>query len=213
MVRSSVSGVISTSTFAAFLVASVVLVLMPGPGQALVLARSMSGGFRAGLAATLGLNTGTVLHAAAAGLGLSAVLAASATAFTVVKLLGAGYLIVLGVLAWRSGGRVTDVPSRPPGGYLSAVLVGVLNPKVALFFLAFLPQFVEPGRGAVPLQFFVLGLVLAGVGLAWDCVLSLVAHAISLRIMASQRVARWRARITGTLFVGLGLRLAFAENR
>lgn len=213
MVRSNVPVVISTSALAAFLIASVVLVLVPGPGQALVLARSMTGGFRAGFAATLGLNTGTVLHAVAAGFGLSAVLAASATAFTVVKLVGAGYLVVLGVLAWRSGGRVREAPARRPGGYLSAVLVGTLNPKVALFFLAFLPQFVDPGRGAVPLQFLVLGLILAGVGLAWDCVLSLAAHAIALRIAASQRVARWRARITGALFVALGLRLAITENR
>jgi threonine/homoserine/homoserine lactone efflux protein len=195
----------------AFLLACVAIVLLPGPGQALVLARSVTGGFRAGLAATLGLNTGTLVHALAAGLGLSAVLAASATAFTVVKLAGAGYLVVLGVLTWRSGGSVRPEPRRP-GGYLSAVLIGVLNPKVALFFLAFLPQFVRPERGAVPAQFVVLGLMLAVLGVLWDCVLSLAAHAVAPRISASHRLARWRARITGTLFAGLGIRLAFAER-
>ncbi|HET9139246.1 LysE family translocator [Actinophytocola sp.] len=188
------------------------IVLLPGPGQALVLARSITGGFRRGLAATLGLNTGTVLHAVAAGFGLSAVLAASTTAFTMVKLVGAGYLVLLGVLAWRSGGRPDPAPRGRPGGYLSAVLVGVLNPKVALFFLAFLPQFVDPGGGAVLAQFLALGLMLAGLSVAWDCVLSLAAHAMSARITANERLAWWRTRITGGLFVGLGVRLAFTEQ-
>jgi threonine/homoserine/homoserine lactone efflux protein len=210
--RVSVRGVFAPSTLAAFLVAAVALVLLPGPGRALVLARSVTGGFRAGLAATLGLNTGTLAHTMAAGLGLSAVLAASATAFTLVKLAGAGYLVVLGVLAWRSGGDAATRPERRPGGYLSAVLVGVLNPKVALFFLAFLPQFVHPERGAVLAQFLVLGLILAGLGMLSDCLLSLAAHAVALRISASQRFATWRARITGTVFVALGLRLAFTER-
>jgi threonine/homoserine/homoserine lactone efflux protein len=203
--------VFASSTLVAFVLACVAIVLLPGPGQALVLTRSMTGGFRAGLAATLGLNTGTLVHALAAGFGLSAVLAASATAFTVVKLAGAGYLVVLGVLAWRSGGFVSPVPRRP-GGYLSAVLIGVLNPKVALFFLAFLPQFVQPERGAPLAQFLVLGLILAVLGVLWDCVLSLAAHAVAPRISASERLARWRAQITGTLFVGLGVRLALAER-
>ncbi|HEV2782039.1 MAG TPA: LysE family translocator [Actinophytocola sp.] len=203
----------SASTLAAFLAAGLVIVLLPGSGQALVLARSLAGGFRAGLAATCGLNTGTVLHAVAAGFGLSAVLATSATAFTVIKLVGAGYLVLLGVLTWRAGVRTAPAGGARQGGYLSAVLIGVLNPKVALFFLAFLPQFVDPGRGAVLAQFLVLGLILAALSVAWDCVLSLAAHAVSLGLTASQRVARWRARITGGLFVGLGVRLAFAEQR
>jgi threonine/homoserine/homoserine lactone efflux protein len=211
--RVSVAGVFASTTLVAFLVAAIAIVLLPGPGQALVLARSVTGGFHAGLVATLGLNTGTVVHATGAALGLSAVLATSATAFTVVKLAGAGYLVVLGVLAWRSGTGHRSRPANQPGGYLSAVLVGVLNPKVALFFLAFLPQFVDPRRGAVLAQFLVLGLVLAFVSVLWDCALSWTATTVARRFRSSERLAVWRTRITGTVFVGLGLRLAFTEQR
>src|SRR6516164_5858457 len=143
------------STLGAYLAVAVALIAAPGPGQALVMARTLQGGARAGLLTSLGLNLGTLTHTVAAALGLSAVLMASATAFTVVKLLGAVYLLFLGgSMLWKSF-RDRSAPAgaeprpnangRPPVHlFLHAVVTGILNPKVALFFFAFLPQFVRP---------------------------------------------------------------------
>lgn len=208
-----------TATLMAYLAAAAVLVLMPGPGTAWVLAQSVAGGTRRGILAGLGLETATLLHALAASLGLSALLAASAVAFETLKYAGAAYLIWLGIRAWREGASAAHTPSRvapPPaaarGVYLRSVLTGVLNPKVALFFLAFLPQFVHPERGLVWLQFLVLGALLSVVGFANSCALALASGRIG-GIARSPRAALWRQRAVGTLFVGLGLRLALQSRQ
>lgn len=203
-----------TQTLLAYLAAAVVLVILPGPGTAWIVAQSLSGGMRRGLQAGLGLETATLLHAVAAGLGLSAVLATSALAFEAIKYLGAAYLIWLGIKAWRSGEAPAE--SAPPaatsgrGVYLRSVVTGVLNPKVALFFLAFLPQFVHPERGWVWLQFLVLGALLALVGLCNDVFLSVAVGRLGRRVAG--RGGRWMQRATGTLFIGLGLRLAIQQR-
>ena len=156
------------ATFGTYLAAAAALVATPGPGQALVMARTLQGGVRAGLLTSVGLNVGTVVHTVAAALGLSALLLASATAFTVVKLVGAVYLVVLGagMIARTFERRALAAADQPspgssplPGPRLFAhgMVTGVLNPKVALFFLAFLPQFVRPERGGVFVQFAVWG--------------------------------------------------------
>ncbi len=199
-------------TLLAYLAAAAVLVLIPGPGTAWVLGQSAAGGTRRGIVAGLGLETATLLHALAASLGLTALLAASAVAYEALKYAGAAYLVWLGVKAWREGDAG---PPRPPrtgpagarGVYLRSVLTGVLNPKVALFFLAFLPQFVHPERGLAWLQFLILGALLSVVGFANDCLLSVASGRIG-RAARGPRAARWRQRAVGTLFVGLGLRLA-----
>src|SRR6478736_2616112 len=136
------------SSYPMFLLASIALILVPGPAQALVIANSISLGGRAGALTAVGLNIGTLFHTAAAALGLSAILATSALAFSVVKYAGAAYLLYLGLRALREKPQLREAPepaARHAGSLLAqAVAAGVMNPKVALFFLAFLPQFVDP---------------------------------------------------------------------
>jgi threonine/homoserine/homoserine lactone efflux protein len=141
-----------TATLMAYCIAAIALVIAPGPGQALILARTVEGGTRAGVLTALGLEIGTLVHTLAAALGLSVILATSATAFTVVKYAGAAYLVALGSIAiWHAGRTSTVAASMPhvdsPSGsrlVVHAAVTGVLNPKVAVFFVAFLPQFVDP---------------------------------------------------------------------
>ncbi len=207
------------ATFGTYLAAAAALIVAPGPNQALVVARTLQGGLRAGLFTSVGLNLGTVGHTAAAALGLSALLLASATAFTVVKLVGAVYLFLLGarMLAGAFGGRTVPAPARGqvavpaiPSSRLLAhgVLTGLLNPKVAIFFIAFLPQFVRPERGTVVLQFAVLGLVLVTLGVLGDSLVAVLAARTGRKLAAGV----WRERITGGVLVALGIRLAFVRR-
>ncbi|WP_242112135.1 LysE family translocator [Luteimonas aquatica] len=200
-------------TVLAYLVSAVALVLMPGPGTAWIAVNAAAGGMRRGVRAGLGLETATLLHALAAGLGLSALLAASALAFETIKYCGAAYLIWLGIKAWRGGSVAQDAAGAAPapmrGLWMRSVMTGLLNPKVALFFVAFLPQFVHPERGMVWLQFLVLGALLALVGFANDVALSFLVGRFGRRLRGG---GRWRHRLTGTVFVALGLRLA-AQQR
>jgi threonine/homoserine/homoserine lactone efflux protein len=191
------------------------IILAPGPAQALVLARSISDGKKSGIMTGVGLNVGTIVHAGAAALGLSAILATSAVAFATVKYFGAAYLVYLGVKALLTKGHHTTL-TIPSGGswhqaFIKAVITGILNPKVALFFLAFLPQFVDP-RGSVFLQFFMLGIILAVLDILYESVLALVAGTFSGWFTRSPRFAVWRQRLTGALLVGLGIRLALTER-
>lgn len=210
------TGLFDVPTLLAYLAAAALLVVMPGPGTAWILAQSLAGGTVRGLRAALGLETATLLHALAAGLGLSAILATSALAFEIVKYAGAAYLVWLGIRAWRSPAPGARPAPAPPdaapapvtrdGVYLRSVLTGLLNPKVALFFLAFLPQFVHPGRGWVWLQFLVLGALLALIGFSHSLVLSLAAGRLGRGVRS--RGSRWMQRAFGGLMVGLGIRLA-----
>lgn len=201
-----------------YLAAVIAIVLAPGPGQALVITQTIGSGRTMGLLTSLGLNVGTLVHTLAAALGLSAILASSALAFSIVKYLGAAYLIYLGIKA-----LLDRKPSMMPDtrvdtvlhyrqGFVHAILIGILNPKVALFFLAFLPQFVQPERGAVLLQFMILGLLLALVGILWDCVLISAVSKIGARLARSPKIAVWRQRITGMVLVGLGVQLALTQH-
>ncbi|HZF58617.1 MAG TPA: LysE family translocator [Rubrobacter sp.] len=162
------------STFALFVAAALALLLVPGPAVFYVVARSVEGGRATGLVSVLGVELGTLVHVVFAAIGLSAVLVSSATAFTVVKWLGAAYLVYLGLqhlLAYESdedGELPTGGATRLPRVFTQSVLVQVLNPKVALFFLAFLPQFVDPSRGAAWTQIVVLGATVAALGLFTD---------------------------------------------
>jgi threonine/homoserine/homoserine lactone efflux protein len=212
------SSLFDTSTLLTFGVAAAALVAAPGPGQALVLSRTLQGGARAGVWTALGLEIGTAVHTIAAALGLSAILLTSATAFGVVKYLGAGYLIVLGVRALR---RPRESPPEREGDDTTpasrllahATVTGILNPKVALFFLAFLPQFVNPARGYPFLQFVLLGFAFALLGFLGDGLLATVAGRARGRVLAGTVWARWRERVTGAVLVALGLRLAFETRR
>ncbi len=160
------------TTLLLFAAACAALFAIPGPAVVYIVARTVAHGRRAGLVSVLGIETGALVHLVAAGLGLSALVASSATAFGVVRYAGAAYLILLGIQALRRHGRSAGsaAPAVPADGRLfrDGVLVNVLNPKVAVFVLAFLPQFVEPGAGSVPAQMLVLGVVYVGVALLLD---------------------------------------------
>ncbi|HVI57392.1 MAG TPA: LysE family translocator [Luteimonas sp.] len=203
-------------TLLAYLAAATVLVLIPGPGTAWIVAQTVAGGTRRGLQAGLGLETATLIHALAAGFGLSALLAASALAFEALKYAGAAYLVWLGIKAWRErpvAQATTQAPTQAGGHvYRRSVVTGVLNPKVALFFLAFLPQFVHPERGLAWLQFLVLGALLSTIGFANSATLAFVVGRFGRGVSRSPRLARWRQRAIGTVFVGIGLRLALQQR-
>ena len=210
------------ATYGTYLGAAAALVAAPGPGQALVMARTLQGGARAGLLTSVGLNLGTVVHTVAAALGLSALLLASATAFTVVKLVGAVYLVFLGarmILGTLRGRRVASPdrpapePPRVPSSRLlgHGVLTGVLNPKVALFFLAFLPQFIDAAAPSKPLAFAALGLVFNLNGTLWNLGVAWLASRAAVTPLGA-RARTWLQRTIGGLFVLLGVRLALAER-
>ncbi|QWP76444.1 LysE family translocator [Lysobacter sp. K5869] len=207
------------STLAAYLVAAAVLVFIPGPGTAWIVAQSAAGGTARGIQAAFGLETATLIHALAAGLGLSALLATSALAFEILKYAGAAYLIWLGIKAWRAkpaAAADAERPAETPAPvsarqvYLRSVMTGVLNPKVAVFFLAFLPQFVHPERGMVWLQFLVLGVLLSMIGLTNSLMLSFAVGRFGRRFAAGG--GRWKERLTGSVFIALGLRLAVQQR-
>jgi threonine/homoserine/homoserine lactone efflux protein len=200
-----------------YIAAALLLVIAPGPGQMLVLARSVSGGRAVGVATAFGLCVGSLVHTFAAAFGLSQLLVRSASLYAAVQYLGAAYLVFLGVRAFRAR---AEQPASPLDGrdrrVLAAVargaVTGTLNPKVALFFLAFLPQFVRPERGHVMLQFVVLGLVFSLLALLGDSTVALAAGRLSQALRRHPGWAAWRERAVGTVLVGLGLRLAFARR-
>jgi threonine/homoserine/homoserine lactone efflux protein len=198
--------------FAVFAVASLALAVVPGPAVLYIVAQSVPGGRRAGVVSALGISTGGLFHVAAAVIGLSALLAASAEAFTAVKLLGAAYLVWLGIRTLlsrdeRIGGRVVE----PTLGrtYRRGVVVNVLNPKTALFFLAFLPQFVDPD-GSPRGQLAVLGLTFVLIALASDLVWALVAGTAGGLLRRSRTFLRVQRYVSGTIFLGLGALAATA---
>jgi threonine/homoserine/homoserine lactone efflux protein len=211
---------IDPTTFMTYCVAALALVVAPGPGQALVVTRTIQGGVRSGVMTAAGLAIGTLLHTLGAAFGLSAVLAASATAFVVVQYAGALYLIVLGLRTLR-GARLAAAPARAQGPaahsqralLMHGALTGVLNPKVAIFFLAFLPQFVHPEQGAVLMQFMTLGAVLALFGLGSDATIAGLVSRARGRLLSSPRFASWRESLTGAVLVALGLRLVLVQRR
>jgi threonine/homoserine/homoserine lactone efflux protein len=187
------------STLLLFAGSVVALVLVPGPNLIYIVTRSVEAGRRAGFASMLGVETGSLVHVAMAAVGLSALLASSATAFEIVKYAGVAYLVYLGVRALRSGGAPHDEPPSPAGmrrAYVEGVLVNVLNPKVSLFFLAFLPQFVDPARGDTTLQVLVLGLVFFVIGALLDLVFVLAAGSLGERLRGGRRFA-------GGVYLGL----------
>jgi len=202
-----------------FLAAGVVLNLTPGPDTLYVLARSVGQGRRAGLVSALGIGAGCLVHLSFAVLGLSAVLARSAVAYEVVKWLGAAYLVYLGVRAlWqlRAGAAALGKPETVPASmrriFLQGFLTNVLNPKVAIFFLAFLPQFVDVARGNVASQIALLGLTFAVTGTTWLVIVATAAGSVAGKLRANPRHARWLERGAAAVFIGLGVRLAVSAR-
>jgi threonine/homoserine/homoserine lactone efflux protein len=201
-----------------FIAASIVLLVIPGPAVLFIVARSGSQGRRAGLVSVLGVHTASIVHVLAAVAGLSAVVVASSIAFTAVKVVGGLYLIILGVKSLRSARRSADVvaPTVRPVRRLfaEAFVVSLLNPKVALFFLAFLPQFVQRGHGPIWTQTLLLGAIYILLGLCSDSVYATIGARLGTRL--SGRAARLRATryAEGGILVGLGvLTLALPHRR
>jgi len=194
------------------------LFLIPGPAVLLTLARSISGGPRAGIATGFGIAAGDAVHTLMAVIGLSAVLMTSALAFDIVKYLGAAYLIYLGIRAVfeRSGGGF-DLPNvKPLSGavvFRQAFLTEILNPKTALFFLAFLPQFVEVERGHVGMQIAFLGLLFTLLGFVTDSCYALAAGTIGNRLKSSPGFLKAERYVTGAIFIGLGLSAALGSSQ
>jgi threonine/homoserine/homoserine lactone efflux protein len=205
----------TASTIALFSLAAVALAVVPGPAVAYIVTQSVDKGRRAGLVSALGVASGGIVHVAAATVGLSALIASSATAFTTIKLVGAVYLIVVGVrrILGRDEEETADaVPAGLRRLYTQGAVVNVLNPKTALFFLAFLPQFVDPDRGSPTLQIAVLGTIFAAIALVSDATYALLADALAGRIRRTGAGARLRRYVTGGIFIALGVSAAAARR-
>jgi threonine/homoserine/homoserine lactone efflux protein len=203
-----------------FVVSGLLLNVTPGPDTLYIVGRSSAQGVRAGAIAALGIGAGTVVHVLATSLGLSAILAASATAFAVVRWVGAAYLLYVGVsliLASRSNAKaVTQTISKGASLrsiFLQGFLTNVLNPKVALFFLAFLPQFVVVDTPSKPLALLFLGALFDFNGTLWNLCVAWSSARLSSRFARGGTFARWFNGCVGSLFVGIGIRLALADSR
>ena len=199
------------STFALFVVAALVLLVVPGPSVLYIVARSIEGGRTAGLVSVLGVQTGAMVHIAFAAVGLSAILASSALAFSVVKWFGAAYLVWLGLrqIFGRDEGNkdVTVEPARLSRVFSQGVIVNILNPKTALFFLAFLPQFVDPARGAAWTQILLLGATFVILALCSDglyALLSGTAGGWLRRRMQGATFRRGQRFVSGGILIALG---------
>jgi threonine/homoserine/homoserine lactone efflux protein len=199
------------STFALFVVAALVLLVIPGPSVLYIVARSIEGGRTAGLVSVLGVQTGALVHIAFAAVGLSAILASSAVAFSVVKWLGAAYLVWLGLRSIfgrdEEGGDVAVEPAPLSRVFSQGVIVNTLNPKTALFFLAFLPQFVDPARGAAWTQILLLGATFVILALCSDglyALLSGTAGGWLRRRMKGASFRRGQRFVSGSILIALG---------
>ncbi|WP_298820812.1 LysE family translocator [uncultured Roseibium sp.] len=191
-------------------------VFIPGPATLLTVTRATTSGAKAGIATGAGIAVGDVIHTLLAVLGLSAIIATSAVLFNVIKYLGAAYLIYLGVKALMArSNNLTDIkiPAVTPGtAFRQAVYAELLNPKTALFFLSFLPQFVQPENGMVFLQLIILGLIFVAFGLISTVVFAVSAGVLGDYLKKNPAVVKWQNNVVGLIFVSMGVRLALQEK-
>ena len=201
---------------ALFFAASLILLVTPGPAVFYIVARSIDQGRVAGVVSTLGVAAGSCVHSLAAALGVSAILASSATAFTLVKLIGAGYLIYLGIRKFLVPDPVeTDLAvarSRLREIFAQGLVVNVLNPKTALFFLAFLPQFVDVSKGHVALQMILLGVMFAALGILSDGAYAIAAGTFGQWLKRHTGVLKAQRYFAGSVYLGLGVLTAATGN-
>jgi threonine/homoserine/homoserine lactone efflux protein len=206
---------IGTATLLTYAAVVLGLFLIPGPAVLLVLGRAMTGGRRVGMATGLGIASGDLLHTLMATIGLSAVLMTSALAFSIVKYAGVAYLLYLGIRAFMEKSSDLEIgPTRlidAPLAFRQAVLAEVLNPKTALFFLAFLPQFIDPNHDPVA-QLATLGLVFAGMSAVYTALIAIAAGSIGQWLKRHRSIGRWQGRVVGTIYLALGVRLALQER-
>ena len=203
-------------TLLVFAAAALALIVVPGPAVLYIVSQSIDRGRLAGFVSALGIAVGALVHVCAAAIGLSSILVSSATAFTVVKYAGAAYLIGMGL--WTIFSRRQAEPDAAPSErrlrrrFGQGVVVNILNPKTGLFFLAFLPQFVDPDHGSAALQIVVLGLVFVLIAVISDSVWALAAGTASARLRASRRFLSVQRYVSGSVFVGLGALTAAAKR-
>ncbi|UZO80543.1 LysE family translocator [Aquimarina sp. ERC-38] len=204
--------------FEAFLLAGLILNITPGADTMYILGRSISQGKKAGILSALGISTGAIFHVIFATLGLSVILAKSALAFELVKYVGAVYLVFLGlkmILKKSEGAFEIDKLSTTTNYrkiYLSGVLTNLLNPKVALFFLAFLPQFIDPSYSQNSLSFLILGITFLITGTLWCLLLAIFSSKLSGQIRKNYKIKKWLDKITGGIFILLGIKLALFKR-
>ena len=209
------------STLALFTVAAITLLVIPGPSVLYIVTRSVDQGRAAGLASVGGIHVGTLVHVAAAALGLSALLVSSATAYNAVRWVGAAYLVWLGIQRLRARDEELLATAGGPGGdrhslrrvFAQGIVVNVLNPKTALFFFAFLPQFVDPSRGSVPLQVVVFGVAFVVLGLLSDGAYAVLAATGAGWLRRRPGVARTSRLVSGGVLISLGVTTALAGSR
>ena len=207
---------IDSTRFLLFLTAAILLAIAPGPGMIYVLARTLAGGRREGLLSSLGTFFGGMVHVFAAAAGISIILAKSALAFAAVKYLGAAYLCLLGlrmILDSRRNEEISLAPARAKNPFWQGVMTEVLNPKTALFFLSFIPQFVNHANGHVFAQFVVLGTISVSLNTTADIIVTLLAGPLGQRIRESARFRRRQRTATGAIMIGLGTYLALGESK
>lgn len=203
------------STLTVFVVVSLAMLLAPGPAVLYIVARSIEQGRLAGVVSALGVGVGTLFHVVAAALGVSALLLSSALAFSVVKYLGAAYLLYLGVRALLTREEVAAGEQQPAQRklahiFVQGVVVNLLNPKVALFFFAFLPQFVDPARGWVAGQALLLGSLFVVLGILSDSIYALLAGTVRHWLRGNRAFARGHRYLTGSIYIALGVSTAVA---
>ncbi len=203
-------------TLAVFCGAALALLVVPGPAVLYIVANAIDGGRRAGAASMFGIQVGALVQVVAAALGLAGLLAASAVAFDTVKYLGAAYLVAIGLWTLLRGQRRASGEDRPPvrhrRRFAQGVVVQILNPKSALFFLAFLPQFVDASAGHVGLQTLFLGLVFVALAVVTDGIWMLAAGTASERLRGNARFLRTQRYVSGTVFVCLGIATALSGS-
>ena len=205
----------------AYLAVATLLALSPGPDTMFVLASSASGGPRNGVAATLGISSGSVVHASAAALGISALIAASPVAFEVLRFGGALYLAWIGAQAMfrllrglrESGDAIAGTPVSLAVAYRRGFLTNVLNPKVAIFYVAFLPQFTDVSLGNVSAQIFLLGLIHNAIGTLWLTGLALASGRMTEALARNARLRVWLDGTAGAVYLILAMRMIFMERR
>ncbi|MEI8593006.1 LysE family translocator [Photobacterium sp. Hal280] len=201
-----------------FVVSGLLLNMIPGPDSLLIAGRAATQGFKAGSATALGIGTGTMIHIVAAALGLSAVLASSATAFTVVKILGGAYLIYMAISMLRSSSADgnTEVMRKPKASlkriYYQGFITNLFNPKIAVFFLAFMPQFISASSENKALAFIVLGLIFNVNGMLWCHLIAWMSASLSRRLSVGIATKKWLSRFTASLFGVFGIRLLLTSQ-
>ncbi|WP_347557850.1 LysE family translocator [Robbsia sp. KACC 23696] len=200
-------------TYAVFVTASLILCLVPGPDMVLLLGRTVAQGRKAGICTAIGINLGAYVHLICAATGLSALVMASATAFTVVKWIGAGYLFYMGYCAFRSNGKVGPADVKPKvrtlwRAFIQGFLSDVLNPKVGLFFLAFLPQFIDPRDASAALHIIELGIAGNMVGITTSVIYVFLAAKLTTALRQNPTISVWLTKALGGLFIGLGVKVA-----